>query len=493
MTRRSVLVIGAGIGGLTAAIHLQQRGLDVTVLEQHAMPGGRCGRWEHDGHRFDTGPTLLVMPEVYEAEFGALGSSVGDRLDLRRVDPTYRLVFDDGSQLSLTSDRSEMRQQLEAIQPGSFDGLQRYLQQAGRNYDVVLGTLVNRAFRRPGDFFTVRNAGLLFRVRPLVSHYRSMGAYFDAPRLKSAFTFQDLYVGLSPFSAPSTFSMLAYSELAHGVWYPSGGMYSIVEALMELGRDAGVRFAFETAVARISTNARHARGVILADGSHLGADIVLANADLPYVYRHLLPDDGTARSLERKEFSSSAISFFWGLNRTYEELGPHTLFLADDYRANFETIGRDLGLASNPSLYLHAPARLDASMAPPREDTLTAIIPVGHLSEDGRQDWPMLRERARDQVFRRLGSIGITGVDRHIKFEKAYTPMSWAQSHNLTKGSTHGLSHKLTQMAYFRPSNRHRRYRNLYFVGASTHPGTGVPMAMVSGRHAAERIVAELR
>jgi phytoene desaturase len=232
--------------------------------------------------------------------------------------------------------------------------------------------------------------------------------------------------------------------------------------------------------------------VLLADGSRLTADVVLANADLPYVYRELLPDRGVARSMSRKQFSCSAISFFWGLDRTYDTIGPHTLFLADDYRENFVSIVRDLSLPANPSVYLHAPARLDPSMAPAGEDTLTAIIPVGHLSDARGQDWDQLRERAREHVFRRLRTIGITDIEAHIKFEEATTPVSWAERHNLAKGSTHGLSHTLTQMAYLRPSNRHRRYRNLYFVGASTHPGTGVPMTMVSGRLVAQRIGAEL-
>jgi len=320
-----------------------------------------------------------------------------------------------------------------------------------------------------------------------------MAEYFDAPGLKSAFTFQDLYVGLSPFVAPATFSMLAYTELAHGVWYPSGGMYSIVEALMDLAREAGVEFKFNSSVDQINTNGDRASGVTLADESYVRSDVVLANADLPYVYQRLLPADDTARSLLRKEFSCSAITFLWGVDKPYEGLSPHTLFLAHDYRENFETIGRDLSLPANPSLYLHAPTRLDPSMAPPGQDTLAAIVPVGHLSDDGAQDWHELRDRARDQVFRRLTTIGIDDVDAHIKFEEAYTPLTWAEHLNLTRGSTHGLSHKLTQMAYFRPSNRHSRYRNLYFAGASTHPGTGVPMAMVSGRRVAERIAAELR
>jgi phytoene desaturase len=319
-----------------------------------------------------------------------------------------------------------------------------------------------------------------------------MAAYFSSPRLKSAFTFQDLYVGLSPFDAPATLSMLPYTELVHGVWYPRGGMYAIVKTLVDLAREAGVQFSFGSAVSRVNTAAHEVRGVTLADGSHLKADVVLANADLPYVYRDLLPPSRTAKAVWRKQFSSSAISFFWGVDRRYDALGPHTLFLADDYRENFDHIVRDLTLPTNPSLYIHAPARLDPSMAPPAEDTLTAIVPVGHLKDGGVEDETGYRDRAREHVFRRLRTLGITDIEDHIKFEEVYTPVSWAERLNLAKGSTHGLSHKVTQMAYFRPSNRHRRYRNLYFAGASTHPGTGVPTAMVSGRLAAQRIKADL-
>ena len=492
MTRHSAIVIGAGIGGITAATHLARSGMNVTVLEKNGQPGGRCGRLVRDGHRFDTGPTLFVMPRQYEAEFRALGAELHERLDLRRVDPTYHLVFDDGSQLALTSDMASMHAQLEAIEPGSFHGLQRYLQEGRQHYRLVVDNLVNREFRRPSDLFSMQLVGAAVRTRPFVKHYRNMAAYFDAPRLKNAFTFQDLYVGLTPFDAPATFSMLPYSELAHGVWYPRGGMYSIVETLVDLAREAGVEFAFGSPVSRIVTNDHRARGVRLVNETELKADVVIANADLPYVYERLLPGDRKAKALSRKQYSCSAISFLWGVDRTYEALGPHTLFLADDARENFRSIVRDRSLPSNPSLYVHAPARLDPSMAPAGQDTITAIVPVGHLTDDGRQNWDDLRDTARRHVFRRLGTLGLSDIGEHIKFEEAYTPLRWAEHHNLVKGSTHGLSHKLTQMAFLRPSNRHRRYRNLYFVGASTHPGTGVPMAMVSGRLAAQRIAAEL-
>jgi phytoene desaturase len=319
-----------------------------------------------------------------------------------------------------------------------------------------------------------------------------MSAYFDDPRLKAAFTFQDSYMGLSPFEAPATFSLMPYSELVQGVWYPKGGMYSVVEALTDLARQAGVEFIFNSTVERIDTNSTHARGALLTDGTRLDADVVLANADLPYVVQDLLPQDGMVKALSRKQFSCSVISFFWGVDKTYEALGPHTLFLADDYRENFVSIDSDLGLPANPSLYVHAPARLDPSMALPGHDTLTAIVPVGHLNEKGEQDWGKLRNEARQHVFRRLQTLGITDLQSHIKFEETYIPPDWRKRYNLLKGATHGLAHTLTQMAYFRPSNRHPRYQNLYFVGASTHPGTGVPTAMVSGRLVSERIRNEL-
>jgi phytoene desaturase len=493
MKSKTVAIIGAGIGGICAAIHLASQGLHITVFEKNPHPGGRCDWIERDGHHFDIGPTLMVMPRVYEAEFAALGSSMHSLLDLQQVDPTYRLVFDDGSQLALTSDMPSLKTQLESFQPGAFQAFLRYHEEGKRHYQIGMEKLVNREFRRFADFFSLSNIPLLYQVKPLVKHYANMSAYFSNPRLKAAFTFQDVYMGLSPFEAPATFSLMPYCELAHGVWYPKGGMYSIVEALMSLAREAGVEFAFDTTVERIIVDHKRASGLDLEHNQYIHPDIILANADLPYVYQDLLPKDGQAERISRKHFSCSVISFYWGVDKLYETLGPHTLFLADDYRQNFDSIIKNLDLPANPSLYIHAPVRLDSSMALKGEDTLIAIVPVGHLSENGDQNWETRTDQARTQVFRRLATLGITDLEAHIKFETSLTPLSWRKRYNLMKGSTHGLSHNLTQLAYFRPSNRHSRYRNLYFVGASTHPGTGIPTAMISGKLVARRIMDELK
>ncbi len=489
MDQKHVIVIGAGFGGIAAAARLAQEGLKVTVIEKNDHPGGRCDRLVREGHTFDTGPTLLVMPLVYDAEFTSLGSSFREVLDLQRVDPTYSLVFDDGSRLALSSDMATMHDQLEAIEPGSFDGYLRYVDEGCRHYEQAMTHLVDRDFRHWDDFFNLGNLPLVYTLKPLARHYDHMDAYFASPRLKSAFTFQDVYMGLSPFEAPATFSMMPYTEIAHGVWYPRRGMYSIVEALLEIASQAGVEFIYDCTVKKIELNSKRAKGVILEDGQLMPADAVLANADLPYVYQKLLPPSAEAERLAQLRYSCSVVSFFWGVDQPYPQLGPHTLFLADDYRQNFVEIIDELTLPSNPSLYIHAPTRLDPTMAPPGEETLIAVVPVGHLDEENKQDWETLIEKSRQAVFQRLGLLGIHDLEAHIKFEIRYTPLSWRMRYNLVKGATHGLCHNLTQLGYFRPANRHADYHNLYFVGASTRPGTGLPTALISARQAAQRIL----
>jgi phytoene desaturase len=383
-----------------------------------------------------------------------------------------------------------MRGQLESIEPGSFAGYLEYLREGKRHYDLALPKLVERDFRHAWEFFRPANIPLLAQVRPLANHYRHMNSYVSSARLKAALTFQDVYMGLSPFEAPATFSMMPYTEMAHGVWYPKGGMFSVIEALYGIAQDAGVDFRFSQPVRTIELDGQRACGLQLASRESLPFDFVVCNADLPYAYRELLPDQTLSHNLERKRYSCSVISFFWGIETVVESLGPHTLFLADDYQGNFDALARPGTLPPSPSLYLHAPARLDPAMAPPGGDTLIAIVPVAHLA-DGRDQEVDDIDRARQVVFGRLEQAGIEDLETHIKFETCFTPRSWRKRYNLMKGATHGLSHNLAQLAYFRPSNRHPFYPNLYFTGASTRPGTGIPTCMISGRLTARRLMEE--
>jgi phytoene desaturase len=489
---QSVLVIGAGLGGISTAARLSRSFYDVTVVEKNDGPGGRCGQIVRDGHRFDLGATLFLMPEVFAETYADLGERMSDHLDLRRIDPTYRIQFGDGSRLNLTSDLRALQSQLEAIEPGSFGGLLRYLDEGHRHYHLSLERFVGRNFYSLLDYFSPRNLPLLLKLKPLVKHYDNINHYFDDPRLKAAFTFQNMYLGLSPFDAPATYSLLQYTELADGVWYPMGGLYRVVESLTDIAEANGVRFIYNAPVKKIILEGEQASGVILEDGRQLTADIVIANADLPYVYSQLLPDTELAKKLDRKKYTCSAIMFYWGVDKVYPQLGVHNIFLSGDYRASFARIFEDKTLPNDPSLYIHAPTRVDPSAAPPGQDSLFVLVPTGHLDDSVEQEWEGLKARARAAVLDSLASQGITDLAEHLKFEISYTPRDWASHLNLAKGAAFGLSHNFRQVGYLRPQNRHSRYRNLYFVGSSTHPGAGLPMALLSGRLTSERVLKEM-
>jgi len=489
MHKKQVLVIGAGIGGIATAAKLAQQGYQVTVLEKNEIPGGRCGNLEIEGHHFDTGPTLFLMPGLYRDAFANLGERLEDHLELRRVDPTYRIHFADGLDLTLTNDLQKMQTQLEAIETGSYCQYLRYLQEGCYHYNASLDTVVKRDFRRPFDFFNPQIVLLMLRLKALTKHYKNIGRYFKDERLKFAFIFQNLYMGVHPYQAPALFSLLQHTEFSDGVWFPVGGMNSIIQALVQIADKNGVRFHYKTPVKRILTDENRAAGVILEDGRQIRADIVVANADLPYVYRELLPADGKAQRLSKKKHGCSALVFYWGLNKQYPQLDTHNLFMAADIRGGFDKIFEELSLSDEPSFYVHAPVRIDPSLAPEGHDTLTVAIPVPHLDEENPQDWERLKMQSRTYILQRFREMGIVDLEKHLKFEICYTPQDWKKRYNLTKGSAHGLSHEILQMGYLRPKNQHARYHNLYFVGASTHPGTGLPSVLVSAKHVSDRIL----
>ncbi len=488
----TALVIGAGLGGIVTAARLAQAGFSVTVVEKQGAPGGRCSQLIRDGHRFDIGATLFLMPEIFAETYHALGKNMEDHLELHRIDPTYRIRFEDDTQLFLTSNLNAMETQLEAIEPGSFGGLLRYLVEGYESYHLCLQRFVGCNFYHFTEYFSLQNLPLLFKLKALVKHYDNIGHYFRDPHLKAAFSFQNMYLGLSPFDAPATYSLVQYTELAEGVWYPIGGIYRVIESLTRVAEEDGVNFMYNAPVKQIEIAGNRATGVLLQDGSHMRADVVIANADLPYVYSNLLPDSREAHRLEQLKYTCSAIMFYWGVDKVYPQLGTHNVFLADDYRTSFDRIFNDHLLPDEPSFYVHAPVRTDPSAAPFGHDTLMVLVPAGHLDTGTPQDWDSLQARARSAVIHRLAaSTGIVDLEQRLKFEVSYTPRDWLNVFNLAKGAAFGLSHNFMQVGYLRPHNRHQKYRNLYFVGSSTHPGTGLPMVLLSARLTTERILKE--
>ncbi|MCL4275251.1 MAG: phytoene desaturase [Anaerolineales bacterium] len=488
----TALVIGAGIGGIATAARLAKNGYDVTVLEKESTPGGRANQIIRDGHRFDIGPTLFLMPEVWEETFASLGETMSDHLDLRRIDPTYKVHFDDGLQLELTSDIGKMQTQLEAVDKTAFTGFLNYIAEGSKHYKMSLEKFVGRNFYNIFEYFSLKNLPLIFQLKALDKHYRNTGRFFKDERLKAAFTFQNMYLGLSPYDAPATYSLLQYTELAEGVWYPMGGMYAGIQALVKVAEKLGVKFIYNAPVKHIHAGKSKVESVETMDGKTYNADIFVGNADLPYIYKELLPDTKEAKKLDEKLYTCSTIMFYWGVKKQYPQIAHHNVFLGGDYKASFDQIFEDHTLPEVPSFYVHAPARTDSAAAPKGEDTLYVLVPVGHLDARTEQDWDALVNRARETIFARLEKeMGISDLKESIKFEIVYQPKTWKERFNLEKGAAFGLSHNFWQVGYLRPQNRHKQFKNLYFAGASTHPGTGLPIVLLSARLTTERILKE--
>ncbi|MGH2441580.1 MAG: phytoene desaturase family protein [Chloroflexota bacterium] len=486
----AAVVIGGGLGGLATAIRLQHRGWRVTLCEKNETVGGRCDVLQQDGFTFDSGPTLLLMRDVLDDLFRSVGRDPAHYLDLIRVEPNYGVHFADGSVLTLSSNPDRVQEEIEGFSPGAGDAFRRYLADAGFKYRVSRDRFVERNFTSWWQFATPLNLYYLLAthtLRPLEKHARR---YFSDPRLVAALTFQTMYLGLAPRDAPSVYSLLPYTEIQEGIWFPRGGMYSIVRALRSLAGELGVSVQTESEVTGLSTQNRLVTGVTLLDGRAVGADVVISNADLPYAYAHLIPPERrgtfTHRKLRRLNYGSSAFLMFLGLDCEYPQLSHHNVFLSHDVNRNFDAIFRDRRLPDDPSFYVCAACRTDHTLAPAGRDGLYVLVPVPHGGAS--IDWQRQGEEFKDIVYRRLEAVLGNDFRRHVLFERTLDPRGFASRYNILNGSAFGLSHNFRQVGYMRPANKARDFDNLYFVGAATVPGGGVPMVILGSRLTAQRV-----
>ena len=491
--RKKAVIIGAGVGGIATAAFLAQNGFTVEVYEKNTNPGGRCGQMIQDGHRFDLGATILLMPSLYRKVFSALGLDLDKELETTSLEPVYKLFFGDGTDFAFTRDPEKMEAQLEAIEPGSFQRFNDYTREGYRFFNLSMNNLLGKNFYHLFEFVNLKSLRMLIKLKTWINHTSYIRRFFKDPHLQMAFTFQNIYVGQSPYQAPAFFSMLPGAEIAEGALFPKGGMHRIVQKLLLTAKEQGVQFQYKKPVSTIVVNASKTQGILLEDGTFVEADLVIANADLPYIYRELLPDKNASNRLENRKYSCSAIVFHWGVDKVYPQLDHHSVFLNDPYKQGLDKIFKEKSLSGHPSFYIHAPVRTDKSAAPENQDTLSVIVPVAHLDPKFDQDWNKLKQTARAGVISRLKEAGMEDLEDHIKFEICYLPKTWESACNVTKGSVFGsLGHTIFQMGYFRPHNRHKKYKNLYFVGGSTHPGNGIPLVLLSAKLTSERILKEV-
>jgi phytoene desaturase len=489
--RGTALLIGAGVGGLAAAVRLALRGFRVTVVERQDGPGGRVGVLRSGGFTFDTGPSLVMMAGEWHRLFRDAGRRVEDYLTLVRIDPCYRIHFPDGAWHDRTGDLDRLILGCEALEPGCGPRLREYLGRAGRMYSQGLH-FIGRNMHRLSAMAGLARLGPLGGAGALGDLRRLLARHFRDQRLRDSFSFQTLYLGLSPFAALAVYSLLGYSEIADGIYYPLGGMHQLALALERLAKELGVGFRYGDEVERLERRNGTVCAAVLRGGERLEADTVVVNADLPYAYQQLLGDPYPG--IERKQFSCSAVLLYLGVNRTYPHLRHHNFLVGRDFRAACADLFDHHRMPEDPPVYLMAPSRTDPGVAPPGCESLVALVLAPSQPRDRARwtDWTTEGPRVAEKTLDRLeAELGLSGLRGHLVVRHLATPQTFTDRFGNLRGEAFGLSHNLRQIGWFRPHNRHARLRNLYFVGQSTHPGCGLPMVLISARCVAERVLAE--
>jgi phytoene desaturase len=481
------------MGSLAAAIRLAAKGFEVEVFEKNDQLGGRVGRLEESGFTFDMGPSLLLMTDTYRELFASAGRDLDDYVRLIPLDGQYRVTFGDGDTLTIRRTLPELIKELERIEPGVTPRFYRFLEDACNKYRIGRSEFVERDFEGARDFFGLRNLKLLLRTRALNNYYRSVSRFFRTDKLRQAFSLQTMYLGLSPFEAPAVYSLLPYTELAEdGLWFPEGGMYSLIEAMQQLATELGVTFHLNSPVEEVVVSKDRASGVRVG-GEEIGADAVLVGADLPYAYRELLggsaDKDFRVRRRENLQYTASAFMLYLGIDRRLDHMLHHNFYLSGRYRENFEAIFRDHTLPEDPSFYAVVPSKTEPRMAPEGKESLFVLVPVPHLGDhvDWERDGTAFKEKIYELIEKRCG------VQRDwVVFERVRTPLDWRSEYNLEEGAAFGIGHGILQVGYFRPPMVSKGVKGLYFVGASTRPGTGVPLVTIGAGLVVERIGREV-
>ncbi len=493
-------IIGAGPGGLAAAMLLARAGADVEVFERHARVGGRSCRIEAQSEAgrffFDMGPTFFLYPRVLEEIFASCGRDLSAEVELIKLDPQYDLVFEAGGRISASPDMARLQEAVAALAPADARAVPRFMAD-NRAKLAAFRPILESAFGRLRDFSSPNMLRSLALMRPHRTVNSDLATYFKDERVRLAFSFQSKYLGMSPFRCPSLFTILSFMEYEFGVYHPRGGCGAVMETMARVAREQGVRFRMGTPVETLLLEqgvgrARpRARGVRTAAGEE-AFDAVVINADFAHAMKHLVPDASrrrwTDRKIAAKKFSCSTFMMYLGLRGSLDGVGHHTIYLSEDYRGNVADI--EAGRApANPSFYVQNACVTDPALAPPGYSTLYVLVPVGNLTK-GAGDWTAIAADMRAITLKRLERIGIHDIESRIVFEKIVTPKDWESDMAIHRGATFNLSHSLDQMLYFRPRNRFEDIARTYLVGGGTHPGSGLPVIFESAR-ITSRLLAE--
>jgi phytoene desaturase len=485
-----IVVVGAGLAGLATALRLRGAGREVTVVDRGRGPGGRAGRVERAGYALDTGPSVFTAPEIVADTLAAVGEKLEDRLALVPLETTYRARYGDGSHLDVHADPEAFAAEVAGLcGPTEADALRRYLADLAELYRLQLSTFIDRNLDSPLDLLGPELVALARRggFGRLSGH---VGRYFTDDRLRRLFSFQALYAGVSPFRAIAAYAVIAQLDIGAGVWHPMGGIAAVPAALAAAAADAGVGFRYGATVAELETSGRRIGAVRLADGDRLPCDAVVVTTDQP---GQLVPG---LRPPRRPVYSPSCVALHVGVRSELPGQAHHTISFGNSWRGVFDELTRKGRPMTDPSLLVSMPSRTDRSLAPDGGQVLSIVAPTPNLDRrsggNPDVDWTTLGPRYRDEVLATLEDRGWTGLTGSIEVEEMATPLDWA-AQGMAAGTPFALAHTFRQTGPFRPATLPRRGpENVVLAGSSVQPGVGVPMVLISGRLAAERITGQV-
>jgi len=486
---KKIVIIGAGPGGLTAGMLLAHWGYQVEIFEKNGHVGGRNAALKLGDYTFDTGPTFLMLLETLEETFRDAGRDMNQLLDLRRLEPMYRLRFHCTGDFFPVSDERQMVKEVERVFPGDGTNYSRFRDREGKKLDKVYPCL-----KVPYDsllsYLKPRFLKAIPRLDPFASVYDRLASYFKHDDLRIAMTFQAKYLGMSPWQCPATFTILSVIEHKYGIFHPVGGLNKISEAMAKCITEDGGTIHLNTPVKQLIVNDRVATGVLLEDGEAVEADAVIINPDFAWAMSNIvMPQDRrkyTDNKLQKMEYSCSTFMLYLGVDKKYD-IPHHNVIFAKSYRDNVDQIVRTKTLPKDPSVYIQNACVTDPTLAPPGKSTLYVLVPIANQTSG--IDWAREKKAFRDLVIRTIvEKTELKDLERHIEVEQVITPAEWQQDYNIYHGATFNLSHKISQMLSFRPHNRFQEFRNCYLVGGGTHPGSGLPTIYQSGRIAAGMI-----
>ncbi|EOB1950244.1 phytoene desaturase family protein [Enterococcus hirae] len=490
---KKIIVIGAGVAGLSAAVRLQKLGYEVTLYEKDRQVGGKMNQIKTAGFTFDLGPTIVMMPEIYREVFEFCGKDPDDYISMKKVDPMLKLYFNKEEPIEFSNDLIELTKTLENISPEDTQGYFAFLADIYQRYTIAKEAFITKSFRGFWDFYNPKSLWAGIRLRTFSDAYTSISKFVKDDRLRKSLAFQTLYIGVSPYQGPSLYTIIPMIELFYGVYFIEGGMYTLATSLARLFEELGGKIVYETSVDEILIDNKIAKGIRIGK-EQVMADAIVCGADFPYAMKELIPDERkrgkyTNKKIAKFEYSCSCFLMYLGLDKKYPEKHLHSIYFAEDFKQNVDDLFERGKLPDDPSFYLYRPSLMDDSLAPEGQEGLYVLVPVPELSK--YEKWTEQTMQAyRQKIIRLLKEKTIfKDIDEHIVSETLITPKDFSERFNAYNGATFGLKPTLKQSNYYRPHNKFSAAENLYFCGSSTHPGAGVPIVMQSAKLAVEELL----